>query len=104
MDGRGTLERRKKTNSLSIFKRFSSRRDRKDLEANPVMKKKSISLEDMQSGVSIVWFTVEQVIFLMMNSVKVHSLKFSKKKDLRKSNIVALKMSAFSAPFQKCVF
>ncbi|KAM3180419.1 hypothetical protein ACTXT7_016320 [Hymenolepis weldensis] len=48
---RGTLERRKKTNSLSIFKRFSNRRDRKDLEANPVMKKKSVSLEDMQSGV-----------------------------------------------------
>ncbi|KAM7542620.1 hypothetical protein Aperf_G00000010932 [Anoplocephala perfoliata] len=48
----GTLERRKKIDSLSLFKRFSSRRDRKDLEANIVMKKKSVSLEDMQSGIS----------------------------------------------------
>ncbi|VDN95925.1 unnamed protein product [Rodentolepis nana] len=54
----GTLERRKKTNSLSIFKRFSSRRGRKDLEANPAMKKKSISLEDMQSGGKTVQFSI----------------------------------------------
>ncbi|VDD74974.1 unnamed protein product [Mesocestoides corti] len=47
----GTLDRRKKPNSFSIFKRFSSRRDRKDLDvAGGTLKKKSISLEDMQTG------------------------------------------------------
>ncbi|VDK39267.1 unnamed protein product [Taenia asiatica] len=46
----GTLERRKKPNSFSIFKRFSSKRDRKDLDDSTIMKKKSISLEDMQTG------------------------------------------------------
>ncbi|KAH9280931.1 Disks large 1 tumor suppressor protein [Echinococcus granulosus] len=46
----GTLERRKKPNSFSIFKRFSSKRDRKDFDGGTIMKKKSVSLEDMQTG------------------------------------------------------
>lgn len=52
----GTLERRKKPNSFSIFKRFSSKRDRKDLDDSTIMKKKSISLEDMQTGCEFTYF------------------------------------------------